>query len=109
MKTPDEDIQLVAWVTKDLYQFIQTAAELSGCSVSQFFADAAVSTARAVTEQATQITLSMNAAEQILTAIANPPPVSDSLQKAAVRHREKNYYESDFSADPKNEERRSHD
>ena len=109
MKTPNEDIQLVAWVTKDVYQLIQTAAESIDCSVSQFTADAVVSKARTVTEQATQITLSMIGAEQMLTAIKNPPPVSDSLQKAAVRHKEKNYYESDFSADPKNEERRSHD
>jgi uncharacterized protein (DUF1778 family) len=99
MKTQKEDIQLVAWVTKDLHQLIQTAAELSGCSVYQFTADAVVSKARTVTEQATQITLSMNGAEQMLTAIKNPPPVSDSLQKAAVRHKERNYYESDFSAD----------
>ncbi|WP_269621265.1 DUF1778 domain-containing protein [Zhongshania sp. BJYM1] len=99
MKTQKEDIQLVAWVTKDLYHQIQIAAELSGCSVSQFFADAALSKARAVTEQATQITLSINGAEQMLTAIENPPPVSDSLQKAAVRHKEKNYYESDSSSD----------
>jgi uncharacterized protein (DUF1778 family) len=103
MKTQKEDIQLVAWVTKDLHQLIQTAAELSGCSVSQFFADAAVSKARAVTEQATQITLSMNGAEQMLTAIENPPPVSGSLREAAVRHKEKNYYESDFSADSQQE------
>ncbi len=27
MKTPNEDIQLVASVSKDLYQLIQTAAE----------------------------------------------------------------------------------
>ena len=99
MKTQKEDIQLVAWVTKDLHQLIQTAAELSGCSVSQFFADAAVSTARAVTEQVTQITLSMNGAAQMLAAIECPPPISDSLKTAAVRHKEKNYYESDFSAD----------
>jgi uncharacterized protein (DUF1778 family) len=99
MKTQKGDIQLVAWVSKDLYQLIQTAAESTGCSVSQFTANAVFSKARAVTEQATQITLSMNGAEQMLTAIDNPPPASDSLQKAAVRHREKNYYASDFSAD----------
>jgi uncharacterized protein (DUF1778 family) len=99
MKTPDEDIQLVAWVSKDVYQLIQTAAESTGCSISQFTADAVISKARAVTEQATQITLSMNGAEQMLTALENPPLVPDSLQKAAVRHKEKNYYESDFSAD----------
>jgi uncharacterized protein (DUF1778 family) len=101
MKTQKGDIQLVAWVSKDLYQLIQTAAESTGCSVSQFFVDAAVSKARAVTEQATQITLSMNCAEQMLTAIDNPPPVSDSLQKAAVRHREKNYYESSSAGNHK--------
>jgi len=99
MKTPNEDIQLVAWVSKDLYQLIQTAAESTGCSVSQFTADAVVSKSRTVTEQATQITLSMIGAEQMLTAIENPPPVSDSLRTAAVRHKERNYYESDFSAD----------
>jgi uncharacterized protein (DUF1778 family) len=99
MKMPNKDIQLVPWVSKDIYQFIQAAAESIGCSVSQFTADAVVSKARTVTEQATQITLSMNGAGQMLTALENPPLVPDSLQKSAARHKEKNYYESDFSPD----------
>jgi len=99
MKTPNEDIQLVAWVSKDIYQFIQITTESIGCSVSQFTADAVVSKARTVTEQATQIKLSIIGAEQMLTSIENPPLVPDSLRTAAVRHKERNYYESDSSAD----------
>ena len=99
MSVKRADTRLVARVNEDLHQLVMSAAELSGSSISQFLVDAAVSKAREVTEQATRINLTMQGAEMMFEALRNPPPVSESLQAAAARHKEKNYYESHFSTD----------
>ncbi len=79
--------RLVARVSQDVQQLIQTAAELSGATVSQFLVESAINKANKVISQSQTIRLSMEGAEALFSVLENPPPPNAKLKAAALRHK----------------------
>lgn len=100
VKPKKSQVRYVVRVNEDIHKLIRSAAELSGSSMSQFLIDAAVSRARKVIGQKTDIKLTLQGAEKMLAALENSPVTSDALLDAAKNYKDKNYNETHFSDDP---------
>lgn len=79
------DPRLVARVDRDTQRFIAQAAELSGCSISQFIIDAAREKAERISEQTYRIRISREAADRMLEKLDAPAYLNQDMI-AAVRH-----------------------
>ena len=84
---PRRTERLEARIAPEAYAVVKRAAELQGCSVSEFVVAAAQDAAHRKIEEVQIIRLSV--ADQLLVAesILNPPPPNEALRRAAAAHR----------------------
>ena len=80
--------RLVARVSPAVHEIIQRAASYSGATLSQFMVTSALEKARETIEQTETLQLSMEGADKLTSAMANPPPVTPKLKKAAQHYRD---------------------
>lgn len=91
MKKPKEAQtrkRLEARVSRDTHSLIKDAAMLTGQSLSQFIADAAIDRANAMVEKTCTVRLSEKAASEIAQALDEPPAPSEKLLKTARKFRD---------------------
>lgn len=81
-----KDTRLVARVSLDVQELIQSAAEISGATVSQFLVDSAMSKARTVINDAMTIKLSIQGSKDLFALLDNPPPPNNKLKSLAERY-----------------------
>ncbi|QQD17456.1 DUF1778 domain-containing protein [Spongiibacter nanhainus] len=79
------EYRLVVSLPSDVHQLVLAAAELSGTTIDQFVLDAVVSKAHAVTRHSTKIELTMESANEILSALDSEPSPPAALKDAARR------------------------
>ena len=83
---PLKEHRLVARVNPDTRDLIQSAAELSGKSVSDFIVHAALKEAELVEEMMTPLRVSSESADRMLELLDNPEPLTPAMRKAALDH-----------------------
>ncbi|MGM0564994.1 MAG: DUF1778 domain-containing protein [Pseudomonadota bacterium] len=84
----DKEKRLVARARPEIHQRIAEAAELHGSTVSQFLLDSALERATRITEQATRISTSREAFENMMVALDQPARPLPRLRRAARRYKE---------------------
>ena len=80
-------LRIEARITPENLAVIRRAAEIQGRSVSDFLVTAAQDAAHRAIEEAQIIRISVAQHEQIMKAIANPPPLAPAMERAIERHR----------------------
>lgn len=83
-----KEARLVARVSQDVQELIQSAAEMSGVTLSQFIVDAVTEKATMVIEQARTISLTLDGANRVFDALDNPPALNKKLMAAARKMKE---------------------
>ncbi len=85
--------RLVARVSQDVQELIQSAAELSGTTVSQFLVDTMVTKAKVVIAEATTMKLSLEGSKKLFALLDSPPPLNNKLKALAERYNRGEIYE----------------
>lgn len=80
-------------ISPDVKSEIETAAQLSRVSVSQFIADAAMQRAETVINEHNRIKLTEESWNAVMDALENPPAPDERLRRAAARSREESTWE----------------
>lgn len=80
-------------ISPDVKSEIETAAQLSRVSVSQFIADAAMQRAETVINEHNRIKLTEESWNAVMDALENPPAPNERLRRAAARSREESTWE----------------
>ncbi|ORM62808.1 DUF1778 domain-containing protein [Pantoea rodasii] len=80
-------------ISPDIKNEIETAAQLSRVSVSQFIADSAAQRAESVISEHSRIKLSEDSWNAVMAALENPPAPSERLRRAAAVSREESTWE----------------
>lgn len=83
-----KETRLVARASTEVQEFIQTAADYSGATLSQFLIESAMERARIIIERSHTLQLTMSGAEALYQALENPPKANSRLLKAAKRYKE---------------------
>ncbi|MDM0116227.1 DUF1778 domain-containing protein [Variovorax sp. J22R133] len=83
--TPTTRIQ--ARISADLHAMLKRAAELQGCTMTDFVVAAIQDAARQALEQADVIRLSPADQERFARALLSPPKPTAALKRSAARHR----------------------
>jgi len=84
-----KDARLVARVSDDIHSLINSAAELTGSTMSQFLISAVVDKAQNVVQSHRRIELSMKEANDVFKALESKGKQSNKkLQEAARKYRE---------------------
>jgi len=84
---PNRTARIEARIAPDALMIVRRAAEIQGRSVSDFVVAAAQEAANRTIEAAQIIRLSVEDQRAFADAIANPPPPSAALVRAAEAHR----------------------
>ena len=84
MKAKSKRIE--ARVKPDALALVQRAAELQGCSVSEFVVSAAEKEARRALEQASTIRLSVEDQRRFVELLLSPPEPTSTLERARAAH-----------------------
>lgn len=92
--TTTKDTRLVARVSLDVQELIQSAAEISGATVSQFLVDSAMSKAQTVIDDALTVKLSIQGSKNLFALLDNPPPPNNKLKSLAERYNKGEIYET---------------
>ena len=92
-----KEARLVARASTDVQELIKYAADLSGATISQFIIEAATAKANSVIEKVKNIQLSLEDANNIFTALENPPAPNQALLAAAnrLKHNKGFYFAGD--------------
>lgn len=93
MVAPAKTERLELRVSPDVKSEIETAAQLSYVSVSQFIADSAVQRAATVISEHTRIKLTEESWNAVMEALEDPPAPNERLRRAAARSREDSTWE----------------
>lgn len=80
-------------ISPDVKSEIETAAQLSRVSVSQFIADSAVQRAESVISEHSRIKLTEESWNAVMSALENPPMPAERLRRAAELSREESTWE----------------
>ena len=80
-------------VSSDMKAEIETAAQISRVSVSQFIADSALARAETVISEHSRIKLTEASWDAVMDALENPPAPDERLRRAAARSREESTWE----------------
>ncbi len=79
--------RLEARIAPEAYAVVKRAAELQGCSISDFVVTAAREAAHRKIEEIQVIRLSVADQRMVADSILNPPEPNDALRRAAAAHR----------------------
>jgi len=79
--------RIEARITPENLDVIKRAAEIQGRSISDFIITTAQECAHRVIEETQIIRLSVAQHQQLVTAIANPRPLTPGMERAIKRHR----------------------
>jgi uncharacterized protein (DUF1778 family) len=90
-----KEVRMVVTTSPEVRELIQQAAELAGISISQFIVEAAVSKACALMKSMNSITLSLAAAENVLSAMESHPAPNQCLLAAADRYSDRHIPDGD--------------
>lgn len=80
-------------ISPDVKSEIETAAQLSHVSVSQFIADSAMQRAETIISEHSRIKLTEESWNAVMEALENPPAPDERLRRAAARSREEATWE----------------
>ena len=80
--------RIEARITPSALALVRRAAELKGCSLSDFLVTAAQNAAYKTIEEANIIRLSVEDQIRFVELLLNPPPPSSAILKAFERNRE---------------------
>ena len=83
-----KDARLVARVSQETQEIIRNAAELSGATISQFVVEAVVAKANTVISEMQRLELTLESANQVFSALENPPKPNSKLLAAASHYKE---------------------
>jgi len=87
-KTATKISRLEARINPEILGLVKKAAEMEGRSVSDFVVSAAREAAYKSIEQHSVIRLSLSDQQKFVELLLNPPPLSHSIEKARVAHKE---------------------
>ena len=77
----------MSWITPDVKETLQKAADLSGATLNQFLVQAALKEAHQVLEMERVIQLSEQDADLVFSLLENPPAPNENLKIAVEKHR----------------------
>lgn len=85
--TTHRTARLEARITPASLELVRRAAEIQGCSLSDFVVIAAQEAANRIITETQIVRLSVEDQRSIVDAILNPPPPTPALERAIKRHR----------------------
>jgi uncharacterized protein (DUF1778 family) len=80
--------RIEARIAPDALAAVKRAAEIQGCSISDFVVSAAQNAAQRTIEETQIIRLSLAAQERVADLLLNPPLPTPALERAFAAHRE---------------------
>jgi uncharacterized protein (DUF1778 family) len=84
---PAKSARLHTRITPELRDRVRRAAEVQGCSVSDYVAATLQAAVQRDFAEGEIIRLSREASEKFAASLIDPPPVNSALKKAFARHR----------------------
>lgn len=87
MPSPNSTTRLEARISTDLHAMIKRAAELQGCTMTDFVVAAVQEAAQRTIEQTEVVHLSLADQERFAQALLSPPQPAAALKRAFDRHR----------------------
>lgn len=85
---PKATARLEARISPEIKALIQNAADIQGCTITDFVVATVVAEARRAIEQHQTLKLNLEDSEAFVNTLLNPPQPNDSLKSAARRYKQ---------------------
>lgn len=85
-ETHEKTVRLEARVSAETKALLQKAADLQGCTLTDFVISTVQAEALRVIEQHQILKLSLEDSQAFIDALLNPPSPNEALKRASVRH-----------------------